>query len=125
MAKMLHDVSFTATVIANIGFAISFTQTSVAIIFFEINFTETAIANSFFLNRLYRNGDIFFLKIGFTAFENQNSNYFAEVILNLWTDKLKYEKMSQNAVEYAKKYDLSEYTDKLVCYYQNLLNKPS
>jgi glycosyltransferase involved in cell wall biosynthesis len=58
---------------------------------------------------------------GFLVAE-QNANQFAELIITLWTDKQLYHKMASNAVDFARKYDISEYTDKLVNYYRELLN---
>jgi glycosyltransferase involved in cell wall biosynthesis len=52
----------------------------------------------------------------------QNANQFAELIIKLWSDKQLYHKMASNAVDFARKYDISEYTDKLVDYYKQLLN---
>ena len=52
----------------------------------------------------------------------QNANQFAELVLKLWSDKQLYHKMASNAVDFARKYDISEYTDKLVNYYRKLLN---
>jgi glycosyltransferase involved in cell wall biosynthesis len=52
----------------------------------------------------------------------QDANEFAELIIEVWSDKQLYHKMASNAVDFARKYDISEYTDKLVNYYRKLLN---
>jgi glycosyltransferase involved in cell wall biosynthesis len=57
---------------------------------------------------------------GFLVAE-QNANQFAELIIKLWTYKQLYYKIATNAVDFARKYDISEYTDNLVNYYHKLL----
>lgn len=54
--------------------------------------------------------------------DEQDANQFAELIITLWTDKHLYKKIAINGVDFARKYDISEYTDKLVNYYRKLLN---
>lgn len=55
--------------------------------------------------------------------ENQNHVEFGDVIINLWKDNTKYLEMSNEAKKYAQKFDLTNYIDKLVQYYNDLLNE--
>lgn len=55
-------------------------------------------------------------KNGYMIYE-QNATLFADKILEIWNDKQKYQEMSQYAQEYAKRYDIGEYVDKLLKIY--------
>ena len=46
--------------------------------------------------------------------EDQDSSLFADAILKIWNDKELYGQMSEYAQEYAKKYDIKEYVDRLI-----------
>lgn len=52
-------------------------------------------------------------KNGYMVYE-QNSELFADRILEIWNDKQKYNEMSKFAQELAKKYDIKEYVDRLL-----------
>jgi len=52
-------------------------------------------------------------KNGYMIYE-QNPELFADKILEIWNDKQKYQEMSLYAQEYAKRYDIGEYVDKLL-----------
>ncbi len=47
----------------------------------------------------------------------QDPQKFADLIVQLWQDKTLYRSISQYAEEYAKRYDIKEYADKLLCLY--------
>lgn len=61
-------------------------------------------------------------KNGFMVYE-QNPELFAAKILEIWHNKELYHSMSTFAVEYAKQYDIKEYTDKLLQLYQEPLTE--
>lgn len=52
-------------------------------------------------------------KNGYMVYE-QNAEQFADRILEIWNDKQKYNEMSAFAQEFAKKYDIKEYVDRLL-----------
>lgn len=54
---------------------------------------------------------------GYMVYE-QNSELFADRILEIWNDKQKYNEMSAFAQEFAKKYDIKEYIDQLLELYK-------
>lgn len=58
-------------------------------------------------------------KNGFMIFE-QNAELFAEKIIELIENKELYQTMSSYAVEFARKYDIKEYVDKLLVIYNSL-----
>lgn len=49
----------------------------------------------------------------------QNAEVFANRIIEIWTDKQKYQQMSEFAQEYAKQYDIKPYVEKLLDLYKN------
>lgn len=55
-------------------------------------------------------------KNGYMIYE-QNAELFADKILEIWNDKQKYQAMSQYAQEYAKRFDIVPYVDKLLKIY--------
>lgn len=56
-------------------------------------------------------------KNGYMIYE-QNAELFADKILEIWNDKQKYQAMSQYAQEYAKRYDIGPYVDRLLEIYK-------
>ncbi len=56
-------------------------------------------------------------KNGYMVYE-QNAEQFADSILEIWNDKQKYNEMSKFAQEFARKYDIKEYVDKLLELYR-------
>lgn len=57
---------------------------------------------------------------GFMVFE-QNSQLFADKILEVLNSKENYSKMSKFCVEYARGFDIKSHTDKLINYYNSIL----
>lgn len=55
-------------------------------------------------------------KNGYMVFD-QNTELFAEKIIEIWNNKVLYKSMSEYAVEYAKQYDIVPYVDKLLQIY--------
>jgi glycosyltransferase involved in cell wall biosynthesis len=53
----------------------------------------------------------------------QNSELFAQTIIDLWNDKQKYREMSAYAQEFAKQYYIKEYVEKLLVLYQNAIDE--
>lgn len=53
--------------------------------------------------------------------ENENEEEFSRKIIDLFEDKELYKRMSKNAVSYAKKYDIVEYTDELIKLYKSFI----
>ncbi len=58
---------------------------------------------------------------GFMLYE-QNAEKFAQMVLKVWKDKSLYRQLSENAIRYAEKNDMNTYSEKLICYYKQLLN---
>ena len=56
-------------------------------------------------------------KNGYMVYE-QNAEQFADRILEIWNDQQKYKEMSVFAQEFAQKYDIKEYADKLLSIYK-------
>lgn len=56
-------------------------------------------------------------KNGYMLYE-QNTEVFADRILEIWNDKQKYQQMSEFAQEYAKQYDIKTYVEKLLELYK-------
>jgi glycosyltransferase involved in cell wall biosynthesis len=54
---------------------------------------------------------------------NSDAELFAQSIIELWQDQEIYLKMSNYAKEFAKNYDISKYTQKLVKYYEQLIDE--
>ena len=61
-----------------------------------------------------RNGYIFF---------DQDANAFAEKILSIWGNKKLYDQMSEYAHSFAAKYDIENYIEKLIGYYNDAIAK--
>lgn len=59
-------------------------------------------------------------KNGYMLYE-QNTEVFADRILEIWNDKQKYQQMSEFAQEYAKQYDIKPYVEKLLELYHLLV----
>lgn len=57
-------------------------------------------------------------KNGYMLYE-QNTEVFADRILEIWNDKQKYQQMSKFAQEYAKQYDIKPYVDRLLELYKS------
>ncbi len=57
-------------------------------------------------------------KNGYMIYE-QNAELFADKILEIWNDKQKYQAMSQYAQEYAKRFDIVPYVDRLLKFYKS------
>jgi len=51
--------------------------------------------------------------------EAQDPELFSDRILSIWEDKERYQRMSRNAQEHAKKYDIKTYADRLIQVYQD------
>jgi glycosyltransferase involved in cell wall biosynthesis len=49
----------------------------------------------------------------------ENQNLFVAKILNLWKNQEEYERISKNAEEFAKEYDIKNYCEKLMMIYKN------
>ena len=56
-------------------------------------------------------------KNGYMVYE-QNSELFADRILEIWNDKQKYNEMSAFAQEFARQFDIKPYVDSLLDFYQ-------
>ncbi len=57
-------------------------------------------------------------KNGYMVYK-QNAEQFADRILEIWTDKLKYQEMSAFAQEFARQYDIKPYVDRLLELYKS------
>jgi glycosyltransferase involved in cell wall biosynthesis len=51
---------------------------------------------------------------------DENQNLFVDKILNLWENQEEYERISKNAVKFAKEFDIKNYCEKLITIYKKL-----
>ena len=63
-------------------------------------------------------------KNGYMIFE-QNAELFAQTIIDMWNDKVKYKPLSEFAQEFARSFDINKYTSNLMVIYKNVLNDKS
>jgi glycosyltransferase involved in cell wall biosynthesis len=55
--------------------------------------------------------------------QKEDKNLFAERIIDLWNDKEKYKAVSEYAAEYAKQFDIEQYTHRLINIYVEVLDR--